>query len=161
MARKQFTAEGRVWFVPSLASTSAPSAASITAGTDLTPYLRRDGLATPNSGSTIDIADAASQFNKTAPGNRGGDALTLNLYRDSVTADDDAWAALPELTAGYIVVRRFGGSTVAAAATQKCEVYKGTVISREMQQIGDNDPQRFNVMFSVEEAPEMNATMAA
>jgi hypothetical protein len=160
MARKQFTAEGRVWFVTTLSSTTAPTATQINAGVDLTPFLRRDGLSTPNSGSVIDIADAASQFNKTAPGTRGGDALTLNLYRESVAANDDAWDATAELTAGYIVVRRFGGSTVNATAGDKVEVYTGTVISREMQQIGDNDPQRFNVMFSVESEPSMSATVA-
>lgn len=161
MARKQFTAEGRLWFVPTIASTSAPTVAEINAGTDLTPFLRRDGLTTPNSGSTIDIADAASQFNKTAPGNRGGDAITLQLYRDSVTGSDTAWTALPDLQAGYLVVRRFGGSTAAVAAAQKVEVYTGTVINREMVQIGDNDPQRFTVQFSVEAEPVMNATVAA
>lgn len=160
MARKQFTAEGRVWFVTTIANTSAPTVAEINAGTDLTPFLRRDGLSTPNSGTTIDIADASSQFNKTAPGNRGGDASVLNMYRDSVTGSDTAWSTLVELTAGHIVVRRFGGSTVAPAIGNKVEVYKGTVINREMAQIGDNDPQRFTVMFSVEEAPVLSATVA-
>ena len=152
MARLGSTGNIRVWFVPTVASaTLVPTAAEITAGTDLTPYLRRDGLTTPRSGSTIDASDAANRINKTAPGNIDLGALTLRLYWDSTPADDDAWTALPEDTAGYIVVRRFGGSGVAAAAAQIVEVYKGSVISREMQQIGD-EVQNFVVTFSIEDS---------
>lgn len=159
MARRQFTGEGRVWFVTTIASVAAPTAVEVTAGVDLTPFLRRDGLTTPQGGNTIDIADASSRFNKTAPGTYGGEPIALGLYRDSVVADDDAYVALPRDTVGYIVVRRFGGSTVAATAAQKVEVYTGTVISREMEPTGDNEAQRFNVMFSVEAVPSMDVAL--
>lgn len=159
MARLGSTGNIRVWFVPTLSSMSAPSAAQITAGTDLTPQMRRDGLTTPRSGNTIDASDASSRQGKTAPGNIDPTVLTLRFQRDSVTGTDTAWSTLVEDTAGHIVVRRFGGSTVAAAAAQKVETYKGSVISREMQQIGD-EVQNFVVQFSVEESAQ-DATTAA
>lgn len=159
MARTGSTGQIRVYYVATLASISAPSAATITAGVDLTPLLRRDGLTTPRGGSTIDASDAASRTNKTAPGNIDLGQITLRFQRDSVTGTDTAWSTLAEDTAGYIVVRRFGGSAVAAAAAQKAEVYKGAVISREMQQIGD-EVQNFVVQFSVEDSTT-DATLAA
>lgn len=160
MARRQFTGEGRVWYVPTIANTSAPTTSEVNAGTDLTPFLRRDGLTTPQDGNTIDIADASSRFNKTAPGTYGGDAIEIAMYRDSVSGSDTAYAALPRDTAGYIVIRRFGGSTTAIASSQKVEVWQGTVISRAMEPIGDNEPQRFTVRFSVEAVPVDTATIA-
>lgn len=160
MSARQSTGEIRVWFVPTIANTSAPTVAEINAGTDLTPFLRRDGLTTPQAGSTIDSSDASSRFNKTAPGTYGGDPLSIQLKRDSVPGSDTAYAALPRDTAGYVVVRRFGGSALAPAASQKVEVFTGTVISREMAAIGDNEVQRFTVMFSVEAVPVDSATVA-
>lgn len=157
MARKNAIGEICVWWVTTLSSTTSPTAVQINAGVDLTGFLLRDGLTTPNSGSTIDVSDAASRFNKTAPGTRGGDALTLQLLRDNTT--DTAWTTLVEDTAGYLVVRRFGGSTVNATAAQKVEVYTGTVIAREMAPIGDQS-QRFTATVSVEAAPELSATVA-
>ncbi len=159
MARLGSTGTIRVWWVPTLASLTAPSAATITAGVDLTPQLRRDGLTTPRSGSTIDASDAASRVGKTAPGNIDPTVITLRFHRDSVTGTDTAWPTLVEDAAGHIVVRRFGGSAVAAAAAQKGETYKGSVISREMQPIGD-ETQNFMVQFSVEDSSQ-DATFAA
>lgn len=159
MARLGSTGNIRVWYVASVADITAPSAATVTAGVDLTPFLRRDGLTTPRGGQTIDASDASTRTNKTAPGNIDQGMLTLRLYRDSVTADDDAWTTLAEDTAGYIVVRRFGGSSAAAAASDVVEVYEGSVINREMQPIGD-EVTNFVVQFSVEDS-EQDAVMAA
>lgn len=153
MARRQFTGEGRLWFVPTIANTSAPTTSEINAGTDLTPFLRRDGLTRPEEGNTIDTADASSRFNKNAPGTYGGDPVELRLYRDSVAGSDTAFNALPRDTTGYIVVRDFGGSSTAIASTNKVQVWQGTVISRSRDPIGDNEAQRFTVRFSAEAAP--------
>jgi len=147
MARKGFTGEGRVWFVPTVANTAAPTTTEITAGTELTPFMRRDGLQTPVSGTTIDASDIANLQNKNLPGSYGGDSLTLQLYRDD--SADTAWTTLTRGASGYIIVRRFGGSTTAAASANKVEVYPGSVISREPSQSGDNEAQRFTVTWAV------------
>jgi hypothetical protein len=151
MSRQGSTGQIRVYYVATLASLTAPSAATIIAGTDLTPLLRRDGLTTPRSGNVLDASDASTRTNKSAPGNIDLGQISLRFQRDSVTGTDVAWTLLAEDVAGYIVVRRFGGSTVAIATSDKLEVYKGTVISREMQQIGD-EVQNFLVQFSVEDS---------
>lgn len=162
MARQGSTGNIRVEFVPGTAITNlaAPSVATDLSGSvNLTPEMRRNGLDTPRSSSTIDASDAASRQDKTAPGNIAAGTLTMRFQRDSVTADEDAWPTLAEETAGYLVVRRFGGSGVAFAAAQKVEVYQVTVMTREMQPIGD-EVQNFAVTFSVEDQ-EQDATLAA
>ena len=161
MARKGSTGEIRVWFVPTITSTAAPTVAEITAGTDLTPFLTRDGLDTPQGAETIDVSDASSRQNKSAPGTYGGDVITLKCHRDSVNADDDAWTTLVRGTEGYIVVRRFGGSSVAVAASQKVEVYPGEVSTRQPDPIAANEDQKFTTQFAVNGAINDSATVAA
>lgn len=147
MARKGSVGEIKVWYVPTIASVAAPTTTEITAGTDLTAYLRRDGIQTPNPGTTIDSSDLGSLQNKSLPGSYGGDNVTIQAYRDDTT--DTAWTTLARGTSGYILVRRFGGSTTNAASSDKVEVYPGAVISREMNGSGDNEAQRFTVLWAV------------
>jgi hypothetical protein len=160
MARKGTTGESRVWFVPTIASgTLAPTVAELTAGTDLTPFLTRDGFDAPQSASLIDASDAANRRNKNIPGNIDAGTLTLTGYRDSVTADDDFFAALPQDTAGFIVERPFGGSSVAHAAAQKVNVFEVVVVSRSPQAWGD-EARKVVVTCAVEGQAEDIAVLA-
>ena len=118
MARKGTTSESRLWYVPTIASgTGAPTVAEVTAGTDLTPWLTRDGFDAPSSTSQIDSSDAASRNDKSVPGNIAASNVTLKFYRDSVPGDDDVYALLDPDLAGYLVVRDFGGSGVGNLGT--------------------------------------------
>jgi hypothetical protein len=156
MARRGSTEEIRVWFTATVADQDAPTETEInSSGTDLTPFMRRDGLSTPLSGNTIDNSDAASLYNKTSLGSYGGDPLTLTLYRDDTT--DTAWTTLPRTTTGNIIVRRFGGSDVAAANTDQVEVWPIEVISREMADIANDENQRFVVTCAVPGEPSIDA----
>lgn len=161
MSRKGSTGEIKLQLVPTIADKDAPTVAEINAGTDLTPFLTRDGLSTPMDGSTIDVAGANDRYNATAPGTYGGQPVTVKLFRESVAADDDAWAALPIGTDGYLVVRRFGGSDVAFAAAQQVEVWPIDVISRNMLPIADNEAQKFEVACAVPTPPAQDAVVAA
>lgn len=159
MARRGSTGELLVQFAPTLSSMSAPTVAQAqTAGTNLSPFLTRDGLATPNSANTIDISDLADRRNKRAPGTFGGDDWTLTLYRDD--ADDDAWDLLEQDLDGYIIIRRFGGSNVALTAADPVEVAKVSVSSRVMDTPGADTPQTFTVVLAVAEQND-NAAIAA
>lgn len=162
MARLGSTGNIRVQVVPGAgpASMTAPSVATdLTGSVNVTGQLRRDGLTTPRSANTLDASDAGDRQNKTAPGNIDVGTLTLRFQRDSVTGSDTAWTTLAEGTAVAVYVRRFGGSTVVIAAADKVEVYVGSVISREMQPIGD-EVQNFVATLSVEKS-EQSATVAA
>ena len=159
MARRQYRGEIRVEFVPVIADTDAPTVAEINGGVDLTPFLKADGITTPQTGSTINIADMSSLFNKTAPGSYGGDSISIKAYRDSDA--DSAYNVLVRGVSGHIVIRRFGGSDVAIAVSDDVEVWTGTVISSENSPSADNEPQSFTASFSVEEAPVEDAVVAA
>lgn len=164
MPRQLSTGNIRVVFAPSVANIAAPTAAEINAGVDLTPQMRRDGLKTPMAGSTVDTSDAASKYNKTGVGTFGGDAWSYQGYRDSTA--DTAWNALPgpstslpDGTAGYLIIRRFGGSSLAWAAAQKVEVAPVNVTARANDDIGDN-PYMFTAEFAVTGEPNLSATVA-
>lgn len=168
MSRRQSTGELRLSFVPSVANIHAPTLAEITAGVDLTAFLKRDGLDTPKDGNTASAADVSSPYNKTTTGTFGGDPITLNLYRDSVPAQDTAWSTLvppkgdaPDGTPGFLIVRRFGGSAVAFAEGQDVEVWPVAVNSRTMDKIAENENQSFTAMLAVPEEPDDEAVVAA
>lgn len=160
MARQPSTGVLRLWIVPSVANKSAPTVAEITAGEDITPFLRRDGLQTPKSGSTIDASDVSSRFNKTGKGSFGGDPVRIQLYRDDTT--DTAWDQLPPDTDTNVVLARFGfsGAGNDPAIGDVCEVWPITVVSREMVPIADNEMQRFESVCAVTDDPDDDAVVA-
>ena len=118
-----FDAFTRVAWVPTIADLSAPTAAELTAGTDLTCFLTKDGLDTGVSESAIDSGTLCSDIDGEEPGTSKYQP-TLKLYR-AVGADDDAWDLVVHGTAGHLVVRRGVAYATAWAAAQKVEIYKG------------------------------------
>ena len=156
MARIQFTGTGKLYFVTTIAAPAAPTVAEITAGTELTPFLRQDGLNRSQDSGLVDTATAASLFETTDIGTRSA-KLELTLYRDSVAADDDAWAALPIGTRGYLVVLPFGGPL----AADRCEVWKIAVANRSMSAIAKDAAQVFTCSCAVVAQPVDDALVAA
>lgn len=170
MPRTQFTGRGDLRFVPTVTTLAAPTAAQIIAGTRLTPLNLRDGLTRPQSGETMDIADAASRFNKRAAGTFGGDAMELTFHRDSKASSDIAWSTLAPQTSGYIVVTDWGwaqsgttglGTTSGTpTAGDRCEVYPVEVISREPTPNADNENRRFVARLAITDDPALDAVVA-
>jgi hypothetical protein len=159
-----------VKFVTAVAAKAAPTVTELTGGTDLTGFLTRDGLKTPATGNTVDISDASSLFNSTAPGSYGGDAAELTCYRDTLAANDTAWTALARGTTGFLVVARngFGQDTDTGQGTNsgtpatgdRCEVYPVTVISRAMADTADNEASKFVVSLAITQEPADSAVVA-
>lgn len=147
MARRGYTEEIRVAFVATIASPAAPTVAELTAGVNLTPFLRRNGLSRPQTGNTIDASDLASRQNKQAAGTYGGDSWTVRAYRDDTA--DTAWDTLEPGTDGYLVVRNFGGSGEAFAAADEIEVAPITVVSRSAADTADNEMQSFEAALAI------------
>ncbi|MEU9400540.1 hypothetical protein [Streptomyces sp. NPDC048242] len=171
MPRYGTTGRIAIVFAPSVANPAAPTIAEIAAGVNLSDYVTRDGVKTPSSGNTIDASDIGSRFNKTAPGTYGGDAAELTAHRDSKGADDLAWTTLPQDAIGFLIVARagfdqqtatgLGTKDGVAKAGDRCEVLAVTVISRAMNDTGDNETSKFTASLAITAEPEQDAVVAA
>jgi hypothetical protein len=161
-------------FCPTVVDPTAPTVAEVTAGTDLSGYVTRDGVKTPASGNTLDASAIGSAFNATAPGTYGGDAGTLTCQRGSkggTTGDDKAWSSLARGTIGFLVVARTGfgqdattglGTPAGTPTTaDRVEVYPVTVISRAMSDTADNQTSRFEASLAFTADPAMDAAIVA
>lgn len=163
MAREGSEENVRVWYVgPSgIANTTAPTAAEINAGVDLTTFITRDGLDTPLKGNVRDGADISSLYNATSGGTYGGDPIVLTMFRDAVYADDDAFTTLTRGLTGFIVICRFfGAGTGNIAASAKVEVWPIEVISREPMKIAKDENQKIMVTCAVPSTPKLDQTVA-
>jgi hypothetical protein len=158
----KFTYDGniKVWWVTTLTSTTAPSLAEITAGVQLTPFMRSISL--PFSGSVVDSGTADSRFNTTTPGTFGGQEASFTGTRDDVTADDDGYTALTRDSIGYLVISWTGGTGAdnAIAATDKVDVWKAQVISRQKADYSRNSLAEFTSTFSILTVPSEDVTVA-
>lgn len=122
MADFGFDGKVKVSFVATLASTTAPTAVQLTAGTALEGRLTADGLSISSETATVDT----SKLNSTAVAQTTGrDTFTISLKYVLGDGAQDVLvqAALVRNAAGFLVVRRGIASATAWTAAQKVEVY--------------------------------------
>ena len=100
-----------VAWITTVAVETAPTAAELNAGVDLTGYIVANGLDLPASSRTVDASDASSKRDKTVSGTYGGDQGTIEFHRERPAAQDTAWTTLPRGTAGFIAVAPYGLAT--------------------------------------------------
>lgn len=151
----------RLWYVAALDDEAAPALTELSAGTELTPYLR--ALDTPFEGSTVEAGTADSDFNSTVSGTYGGQPVTGTFTRDKVYADDDAWTTLGFGVTGYWIVAWRGG-TGAANAMQvgdRVDVIPIDVMSRNPVPYGRNVLASLNVQCSVPDVPGFDIALTA
>lgn len=160
MSRYVYEKYTRVVFATTLASKSAPTVANLNAGTDITSFLTKDGLSTPQNQNMVDSSTLAETFDSQLPGSWGG-AIELTCFRDNGSGDDDAWDLFVYGTNGFLVVRRGILISTAFAASQKVEVYPVQHHQPIMQPSAANEEQRFKVTLAVTGEPELKATVAA
>lgn len=149
MPRLISNGEVRVWWLTTVTPT-APTVAQINAGTDITGFV--SSIDTPLDGDAVDASDLSSAFNKTVAGKFGGN-VNSTMYRDDTT--DTAFNLFPRNTTGYLVIRRFGGSTTAPAAAQKVDVWNLRVITRSDAALEDNTVQAFTANFAALNEPNI------
>lgn len=150
----------QVWLVDDIADITAPSLGEITAGDEITRFLR--SLTTPLEANVVDSSTAESKFNKTTSGTYGGQAVTGTFTRDDVYADDLAWHGLERGRTTHLVICDRGGSGAAysdnpnrlqLANGDRVDVWTIEVTSRQRGDYSRNELATFTFSASVPEVP--------
>ena len=159
MARIVPDGNTKVHWVTTIATPSAPTVVELAAGTELTSFLARSGIDTPEEATDADSSDLSSARDKSVPATIGGQ-ITGDFYRDDTT--DTAWTTLTRLAQGYLVIGRFGGSGTdkALIATDTCEVWQVQISQRSNSRLESANTLKFTSVFSLAADP-VDATIAA
>ena len=155
MARLAYEGRVKVIFVTTIADTDAPTAAEITAGVDVTPFVTKDGVNPGTTNNRIDTAGIDSAFDSQIQGSWAAE-FQLTCMRDDTT--DTAWETLQRGVQGYLVVGYDSPTGIAAADTvQVWAVELGTPV---MQPSAANTNQMFVVDVAIATPPVLEATVA-
>ena len=157
MARVIPDGEVRISEVATISNTAAPTQVELLAGTDITPYIQ--SLDTPLEGNRVPSGDLSSAFRSNVPGKFGGD-MVMEIHRGTVAADDTAYDLFPRNTTTHVVVRRFGGSTVAMATGNTVEVWPVRVVTRSPHSLEEEALQMTTVDMATTAAPDIDVTVA-
>lgn len=153
---QRYTARGTIrrYWVASIADYTAPTAAELTAGTDITGHVM-DSSGWGVSSSMIEAPDELDRFTATIPGMITTDEPSLTMYQ---SADQvDGRVLMPQDAAGFIVI--FPGGI---ATGRKMHVWPVTVASVGFQYSSQGeDPDTMVITFSPSRKPAENVTIPA
>ena len=152
----------KIHFLTTIADPDTPSPTEISNGVELTSFLTPAGLDTPETSTDADTSSIASPRDFSVPATIGGDVVG-EFYRDDGTGSttDAAWTALARLTAGYLVIARFGGggTDYAIAEDDVVEVWQVRVSERSNSRITRGEALRFSSKFAVSADPIFDAVV--
>lgn len=154
MSRTVYEGNNKVWYVPTIASKSAPTMVELAAGKDFTPYVTKDGIAVPNGQNMVDSATINDIYDAQEPGSWGGGPLTLTMFRDD-TDETNSYDFITYGLRGYLVIGRFGTIGIA----DKVEVWPVAAHQPTLMQSAANEMQKFTAAWAVTGQPTMNAVM--
>lgn len=148
----------KVYWVPTLASLTAPSAAEINAGTNMTSQVADiSGFEFQNT--PIDTPDLSTTFTTTIPGEDTTQEPQLMFYEDNTT--NTLQATLAKGTSGHVVLFYKGTAGASPAAADKAEVWRVQSTGPYREYSMGNDPARWGCRFAPSVAPTFDATLAA
>lgn len=145
----------KVTWVTSLASTTAPSAATLGGGTDLQGYITPDGLGIEVGDDEVDTSALNSTFSSKKVG-RGTVSIELT-FKDQGKANAP-WTTFASRPTGYLVVRRNVAAATAWASGQYAEVYTVKAGDQMPLPAVANELSRFKVNLFSTADPVMHAT---
>lgn len=147
----------KVSWVVTLSSVSSPTAIQLTAGTDITTFLTKDGLAISLSQNNVENTSLAETFDSQLVGSWGGDPA-LTIKRDNPT--DSAWNLFEWGATGFLVVRRGVAFATAFAAAQKVEVYPSQAHEAVPNDTAANAQATAMVKLAITAQPNLRAVVA-
>ena len=152
-----FEEHTRVYLSPTIADISAPTAAELDGGTDITCFLTKDGL---NPGGSTNGVDAGSLCNRVDSQVAGSVSYSFTLRGFRYWDEDDFWDVCAWGTNTHVVVRRGIRHDVAWTAGQPVEVYRVQMGEKIPAASAANTMQTFEVSMFVEDA-DLDAVVAA
>lgn len=157
MARFVYDGNFEVYFLPSaIADASAPSLAAVTAGTNLTGFVPKDGFNPAVTNNRVQGGDLSTLFVDESMGTYSS-AMTIDCYHDD-TADTAYDTIGVKGTTGAIVVVRKGP----AAVGSKCDVWPDVEFGNPIPvQTAANAQQKFKADVAVRKEPNFHAVMVA
>lgn len=157
MPRFNRRGQEKVYFVATLASETAPSAAAVVAGTPLHTACR--AISGFNyTGEDLDASDMSSTWGKTIPGGDTAGDSSMTFAEGDDDADDERTIedALDKGLNGFIVFSPEG----VPATGGRARVWPVRVKSNNPDETADNGVATFTVGFSIPEQPTLDAVFA-
>ena len=155
MSRVSYDGNVKLYFLPACAAIATPTLAEITAGTNLTPYLPRDGITPPSTQNTVDSSSLDETFDSEGVGTWGGQMKTRH-YRDN--ADETvAWDLINYGLTGFLLMSPFG----VPIATSKVHVWPVEAHQPLPIQTSGNAKQKFDATWAITSQPDLDAVVAA
>ena len=140
----------KIYWVPTIATYTAPTRAELNAGTDLSGEVAEvSGFSVTSD--TTDTPDLSGRFVPVIAGRIKADSSSLSFYASSNSAD--VRTVLPRDTAGYIVMLWEGDVT-----GQRMDIFpvKVTVSALDGNM---EDPEKVNVQFAITKVPANNVVI--
>lgn len=159
MARLVFDSNYLVaWLDTAPADASAPTVAEITAGTDITAFIPKDGFKPGVTNNRVTGGDLSELFMDESMGTWSSQ-LTIDFYLDKVTADNTADDTFVQGATGAVVAIWDGGGN---AAGSKCYVWPDIECGESVpMDSAENTRQKKTADIAVRQAPDFHAVVAA
>lgn len=148
----------RVTWLASLASTTTPSAADLTAGTAIESFITPDGLAIEIGDDEVDVSALNSTFTAKAAG-RGTVSVEIT-FKDQGKANPP-WTTFNTRPTGYVIVRRNLPVGTAYGSGQFVEVYTVQAGDPKIMAPAANEVAKFSIQFFSSTDPVLHAVCAA
>lgn len=154
MSRELYEENIKVYWLTACSNIAAPTTAEIAAGTNMTPFVCKDGVAFNITENDADTASIDTDFDSKIGGSWGA-GPTVKMFRDGTT-ETNGFALCVKGTNGFLVVTYFG----AAVATSKCAVFPCEMGQPTLENSAANEAQKFTERFHVTSEPNLKAVVA-
>jgi hypothetical protein len=159
MARLVFDGNYKVyWLDTAVTAAAAPTVAEITAGTDITAFVPKDGFKPGVSNNRVSGGSIDELFLDESMGTWSSQ-LSIDYYLDAITANNTAHDTFVQGATGAVVAIWDGGGNVAGS---KAYVWPDVECGQPIPlDSAENARQKATVEIAVREAPSFHAVVAA
>ena len=157
----------RVFWMTACANILLPTTTELTTGTDLTTYIRPDGLDIGFTTGSVDVGNVGSTYGLARAGRRVP-TISLGCYHDATAgATDPAWNLLVYRATGFLAVRTgvltgtaFATGQGAGGTTGELQVYPVEVTEHSPGKPAPDSSWQFDVSLMVYLDPSTRSVVA-